>query len=53
MAPPPAEGRRPSGTYGEWEEYETDDGSAKYYYNPTTGETAWELPVGAHVTTSS
>jgi len=27
-----------------WEEYETDDGTGKYYYNVSTGETTWEKP---------
>ena len=55
VAPPPlptapsesgATPRRTS-TFGEWEEYETDDGTDKYYYNTRTGETTWELPAGA------
>ena len=27
-----------------WVEYDTDDGSAVYYYNESTGETTWEKP---------
>ena len=37
---------------GEWEEYETDDGGEKYYYNTRTGETSWELPPGARLLAS-
>jgi len=28
-----------------WQEYETDDGSAVYYFNESTGETVWERPL--------
>ena len=49
-----APGRRSSAHTedGEWEEYETDDGGEKYYYNTRTGETSWELPPGARLLAS-
>ena len=53
--PPPATPGRRSSAHtedGEWEEYETDDGGEKYYYNTRTGETSWELPPGARLLAS-
>ena len=32
----------------EWTEYEDDDGRT-YYYNADTGESSWEVPIGASV----
>ena len=51
---PSASGATPrrTSTFGEWEEYETDDGTDRYFYNTRTGETTWELPANAKLVTA-